>query len=355
MGTCRITKKHRYNGTSPLVNLYLRIMHFRDIRSHFISGLIMLSFTLPGWSQTGQYSNQKILDMLSYSPQKAKVVIDTDAYNEVDDQFALVYAMLSGQQMEIEAIYAAPFLNKRSISAEDGMKKSYDEILNILDRMNAAGRYPVFKGSGSFLKDKSQPVISDAAKDLVNRALNSKEPLYVLTLGAPTNIASALTMEPKIRDKIIVVWLGGKGLNWNTASEFNLMQDILSSQILFDSGVPLIQIPTEPVTSHLSVTVPELKFYIGGLNKISDYLVSIVDNYYSDQLGVAKILWDISVIAYVIDPTWFNIDTRTVPILTNNLTYSFTGNRHLYKVATYINRNKVFKDLYTKFRSFREN
>ena len=44
-------------------------------------------------------------------PKKGKVraVLDTDTYNEIDDQFALVQMMLSADRIKVEAIYPSPF------------------------------------------------------------------------------------------------------------------------------------------------------------------------------------------------------------------------------------------------------
>ncbi len=315
---------------------------------------ISIFFTFLGFSMLPflGYSQANILDKLNYKPEKAKVIIDTDAYNEIDDQFALVYALLARDKMDIEAIYAAPFINKRAKSVEEGMEKSYDEILNVLQKMKT--KAPVYKGSPVFLKDKKTPVTSDAARDLVERARKATEPVFVLALGAPTNVASALIMAPEIKEKIIVVWLGGKGINWNTANEFNLKQDMHASQILFDCGVPLVQIPTEPVSSHLSTTVPELKEHLGGANKISDYLISIVADFNPDLFGWSKVIWDVAVIAYITDPSSMQYEIRPAPILTDQMTYSFDGTRHLYKVATHINRNKVFKDMFRRFKDFKD-
>lgn len=58
-------------------------------------------------------------------------MLDTDAYNEIDDQFAILYAMLSPEKIDLQAIYAALFYNGRSSSPADGMEKSYQEILKI--------------------------------------------------------------------------------------------------------------------------------------------------------------------------------------------------------------------------------
>ncbi|MEX0883490.1 MAG: nucleoside hydrolase, partial [Cyclobacteriaceae bacterium] len=156
-------------------------------------------------------------------------------------------------------------------------------------------------------------------------------------------------MEPEIIHKIVVVWLGGKGLNWKTATEFNLMQDPKASQVLFDSGVPLVQIPTQPVTSHLLTTVAEIETYLQGKGEIGNYLVEIFKDYNKgDQFGWSKVIWDISAIAYVINPGWFSTEIQSSPLLNDELTYSFDHTRHLYRVATHLNRDRIFGDMFRK-------
>ena len=63
------------------------------------------------------------------------VVLDTDTFNEIDDQFALAYLIKKSKRLNLKAVYAAPFLNEKSSSPGDGMEKSYDEILKILSLM----------------------------------------------------------------------------------------------------------------------------------------------------------------------------------------------------------------------------
>jgi len=288
------------------------------------------------------------LERLQPPQGKVNVVLDTDTYNEIDDQFAVVYALLSPEQMNVQAIYAAPFLNKRSTSAGEGMEKSYEEILRLLDKMDRSPDNFVFRGSDAFLQSLDQPIESDAAKDLIKKANASEGPLYVLTVGAPTNVASAILMEPEIINKIVVVWLGGKDLHWRTAREFNLQQDVLSSQVLFDSGVPLIQLPTNPVTSHLLTTVPEVEHYLQGQGAIGDYLLEIFKDYHHDHYAWSKVIWDISAVAYVINPAWFSTEIRHAPILTDQITYSFDNTRHFYRAATALNRDRIFGDMFRK-------
>ena len=80
-------------------------------------------------------------------------VLDTDAYNEIDDQFAIAYMLKSADKINTKAIYAAPFFNSKSTGPADGMERSYDEIMKLLDfgGMDA----DVYKGSTSYLPDEN--------------------------------------------------------------------------------------------------------------------------------------------------------------------------------------------------------
>lgn len=318
-------------------------------KSCFVLTLFLLIFGIEAFSQDfPEIAEETRLQRLHPPNGKIRMVLDTDTYNEIDDQFAVVYALLSPEQLEVEAIYAAPFLNSRSNNPADGMEKSHEEILRLLDKLGRTTEDFVYRGSEGFLQSYDQPFESDAAKDLVARAMASEEPLYVLAVGAPTNVASAILMEPKIINKIVVVWLGGKGLNWHEASEFNLQQDLLSSKVLFNSGVPLVQLPTEPVTSHLLTTVPEIETYLQGQGAIGDYLVDIFKEYHHDHFAWSKVIWDISAVAYVINPDWFSTEIRHSPILTDQLTYSIDHSRHFYRVATALKRDNIFGDMFKK-------
>ena len=88
---------------------------------------------------------------------------------------------------------------------------------------------------------------------------SGEDPLYVVAIGAITNVASALLLEPRLAERIVVVWLGGQPLQAPSNREFNLRQDPVAARTVFDSGVPLVHIPCQGVTSHLHTTVAELE------------------------------------------------------------------------------------------------
>lgn len=281
---------------------------------------------------------------------KINLVMDTDAFNEIDDQFAIAYALLSKDKICLQALYAAPFFNELSEGPGDGMEKSYHEIRRILELMgeNAEGR--VFRGSERYLSALDAPVESDAARDLIARAMAAPddEPLYVAAIGAITNIASAILLEPEIIRKIVVVWLGGHSLHWNDTNEFNLAQDVLAAQVLFGCGVPLMLIPVMGVSSHLITTLSEIEAHVRGRGRIGDFLADRYRSCSSDHFGYSRVIWDISTIAYLLNPASVEAEWVHSPIVTGERTWSRDTSRHLIRCAKFIHRDLVLKDLFRK-------
>jgi inosine-uridine nucleoside N-ribohydrolase len=283
-----------------------------------------------------------------------RVVMDTDTYNEVDDQFAIVYALLSPERIALEAVYAAPFDNDRSTGAADGMERSYQEILRLFDKMGRSPNGKVFRGSPGFLGADKQPYQSDAVADLIARAMSTPKdaPLYVLAIAAITNVASAILIQPEIIEHIVVVWIGGHALHWHDTQEFNLRQDVAAARVLFDSGVPLIHIPALNVTSHLQTTIAELEQYVRGRGAIGDYLIDIVRDYAKEKYAWSKIIWDIAAVAYVLNDQWMSTELVHSPIVTDQVTWSVDHRRHFVRYVSHIQRDPIFRDLFQKLESF---
>jgi len=279
------------------------------------------------------------------------MVLDTDTYNEVDDQFAVVYAMLSPERITMDALYAAPFHNDRSSGPADGMERSYQEILRLLERIEISPEGLVFRGSPTYLPDWDHPVESEAARDLIAKAMArdpEEEPLYVAAIGAITNVASAILMEPEIIRRIVVVWLGGHALHWHDTREFNLWQDPQAARVIFDSGVPVMQIPVMGVCSHLHTTIPELEACVQGRGAIGDYLAETVKGYHADHFAWSKVIWDISAIAWLLNEAWVPSQLVHSPIVTDQGTWSFDERRHLIRSAWHVQRDPIFRDVFTK-------
>lgn len=293
---------------------------------------------------------EKLIPRLRLPGGKLNMVLDTDTYNEVDDQFALCYSLLSRERLNVQAVYAAPFFNDRSSGPEDGMEKSYDEIVRLLGTMNLQSQGFVFKGSRSYLPGEDTPVISPAAEDLVKKGMGMPEGelLYVTAIGAITNVASALLMEPRLVEKICVIWLGGHPLTWPTAREFNLMQDVKAARVILNSGVPFILVPCMGVASHLTASIPELEAFLGGKNEMCDALVKLFSEYTDDPFGWAKEIWDVSTIGLLVNPDWAPMAVEPSPLLSEDCRWSRDASRHPIGVVQWLNRNAIFRDMYKK-------
>ena len=280
------------------------------------------------------------------------VVLDTDTFNEIDDQFALAYLIKKEKELKLRAIYAAPFYNTKATSPGDGMEKSYDEILRVLSLMKRDDlKSIVYRGSTEYLPSETEPVASEAAEHLVNLAsdYSTEKPLYVIAIGAITNVASALLMKPELKDKIVIVWLGGHAHDWHTNVEFNLYQDVAGARIIFDCGVPLIQLPCMGVVSAFTTCGPELEYWLRGKNELCDYLVDATTAYALEVGGLStwtRAIWDVTAVAWLLDETFMYDCLVPSPMPDYNHYYSFDKTRHPIRYVYHIERDALFKDLF---------
>lgn len=288
----------------------------------------------------------------------ADVILDTDAYNEVDDQFALSYLLGSEMCINIKAVYAAPFFNEKVISPQEGMEKSGEEVkklLRLLGRKDMEDR--VFAGSDRYLPKEDQPVISPAALDLSVRAMcySRDRPLYVIAIAAITNIASALLINPEIRDRIVVVWLAGNSLEWTDNYEFNMRQDIAAGRVVLGSKIPLVMIPCKGVASEFSISGPEVEHWLRGKNELCDYLADAVAEYaHRKQLlpTWSKPLWDVAAAGWIIDAKFVEDRLEYSPIPEYDHQWAINRSRHLIRYVYHINRDALLMDLIQKLTSF---
>lgn len=292
--------------------------------------------------------------MLAPPAGKVRMVLDTDTFNEIDDQFAVVYSLLASEKLEVQAFYAAPFFNDLSSGPADGMEKSYQELLRILSRMKVAPEGKVFRGSDRYLPAAQEAVDSPAARDLIERArkASAENPLYVVAIGAITNVASALLLAPEIIDRIVVVWLGGHALYWPHTKEFNLAQDLHASRVVLDSGVPLVLLPCAGVVDHLITTLPEINTYVRGKGEIGEFLAMRYEGCAKDHFAYSRVIWDISTVAWLCCPGGVSTELRHSPILTDQITWSEDASRHLIRVASSINRDRIFGDLFRRLEQY---
>ncbi len=276
------------------------------------------------------------------------VILDTDAYNEVDDQFCIAYCMRAPEKLRLLSINAAPFLNPRSTSPADGMEKSYQEIFRIMKLTDPNADFPVFRGSAAFLPDRNTPVPSEAAENIIQTVKNSSEPVIVIAIGAITNVASALLLAPELAEQMGVIWLGGHGLHYPHSKEFNMRQDVPAAQVVFDSGVPLLQIPCGGVCSEFITSMPELEFCLRDQNALCNYLIDNVAHEANGRKVYSRIIWDVTAAAMLICPGAGEIVEIPRPVITPDSYYATDLARPHYLYVRRLRRDRIYEDLFDR-------
>ena len=190
------------------------------------------------------------------------------------------------------------------------------------------------------------------------RAHIDANPLYVVALGCVTNIASALLIAPDIKEKIVVVWTSGFPSHAPHINDsFNLEQDLFASQVLMDSGVPVVYLPGYHVGAQLRLSLPEMERYVKGQGKIGDYLHHLythnplwpmlgIDSFYAHSW----VVWDIINIAWLLNPAWVPSGLIRTPKLTDDRRWQAANGQPLMREAFAVQRDAIFGDLFRKLK-----
>ncbi|WP_346861677.1 nucleoside hydrolase [uncultured Draconibacterium sp.] len=210
------------------------------------------------------------------SVKKLKILIDTDANNELDDQHALAYAFLNPDVFDVLGVTVNNTANGFGIQGQ------YDEAERIITLFDLGEKVPLFMGADKSYEEIA-PSISQPGFDgqpavdfIISEAMKMKdEKLVLVPIGKLTNIALAILKEPKIIDKVRVVWLGG---NYPDPGEYNLENDISSVNPVIESGVEFEMVTVrygEPSgTASVTVTPAEMDAHMKGAGPISSQTIT---------------------------------------------------------------------------------
>jgi len=204
---------------------------------------------------------------------KKRLIINSDAKNEADDQYAIVHALLS-PSVDIVGIVAAHFGERRS---QTSMLDSRVEVDLLLELLGMVGAVTVANGAPKAMPDPQTPVDSEGAQ-LIIRGCREPGPISIIFLGPLTDMASALLLEPTIahNNDVTVVWVGGDPYDEVNAAglgyEYNLSNDVHAANVVFQSGIRVQQIPWT-VYSMVGVGYAELDERVAPYGAIGNYLV----------------------------------------------------------------------------------
>ena len=299
-------------------------------------------------------SREKILKKLGFPVpgKQLRVIIDTDAKNEADDQYAIIHHLLS-PMLDIRGITASHFESKAKIPGET-MERSYQEILKVL-KLAQMEEIPVYRGCIFPLKNEADTPSSDAVEFIISEARREETPLYIAVLGTMTNVAAALNRDPDIASRLIVLWNGG-GPYPVGRREFNLMQDIYACRVLLKSQAEVWQIP-QNVYGSLEVTLAELAQKVRPCGELGTYLFSqLVEQNMRDynphfllRTGENWTLGDNTTVAVLLMNRFRgNWHMRKAPLIQPDMTYQGDPEGKLIRVYDSIDVRMTLEDLFAK-------
>ncbi|MCE0535220.1 nucleoside hydrolase [Kineosporia rhizophila] len=284
---------------------------------------------------------------------RRRVILDTDAKNEADDQFAIVHALLS-PSLDVRGLIPAHFGEHRSTRSMEESREEIDRLLHLVDLDT-----PVANGAAHALTDEHTPQDSPGARLIIEESLlaSEEDPLYVGFLGPLTDMASAILLDPAITQRpVVVLWIGGPGYDGVDACpgrEFNLGNDIAAANVVFDSGITVWQIPRN-VFAQVSVGYAELEEKIRGTSPLADYLIDQLVEWNTAHHPApieSRTLGDSPVVALMLFPGGGSFRERPAPRFDPSGSY-VAGAGHPVRVAESIDVRFLLEDMFAKIRRF---
>jgi inosine-uridine nucleoside N-ribohydrolase len=296
--------------------------------------------------------------------EKVRVLLDTDANNEIDDQHAIAYLLLSGDAFIVEG------LTVNRTNNGGGIEEQAREAERVVRLCTMHPQLPVTRGaSGSFKEIASHLAErdfdgADAVNLIIARAhAAAEQKLVLLPIGKLTNIALALKKDPGIIDKVKVVWLGS---NYPDPGEYNLENDeasvnfVLDTDVEFEiavvrygveSGTSAVRVTVQDVVQNLAGKGPRAAAPVTGRNGgkflyFGDYSINLLQHIdlYGDP--PSRALYDMAAVAIVKNPGWSEARHIAAPILSNGVWQDRPGNSRKILIREYFDKRAIVDDFY---------
>ncbi len=326
--------------------LTLTLPEFYENLAIAIAGKQKTEYTKKREAISRRDSKSRKVPKIPPKDERIRVIFDTDAKNEIDDVWAIALAVLCPERFKIEGFVAANFDNSRPETGPDSVEASFKEIHTILEKAGLAGKFPVLKGSHP-MRYKYEPSESEGVDFIIKKAMEStpEDPLWIVGLGAATDIASAYLKEPRIKDRVVVFWhfrTRWPDKCWN----FNVIGDVRAARTVFHSDLSFVLFDTG---THLYCPMEESEKYLsyGDLGKYMHEYRYETSNYQRPNKG----FFDLGDIAVLVDPSLGSWEVVDCPEVEWDLAYKFKKTKGKILRCYDVDRDRTYALLDEKLRT----
>lgn len=318
---------------------------------------ICLAFLIFACNKTEPPQKEQIADS-----NRIRIIIDSDANNELDDQHAIAYMLFNGQVFAPEGITVNRTHNGGNID------KQYEEADRIVRLCGLHQKINIYKGaSGTYDEIKNHVQESkfdgsDAVNFIIEKAkYKDKRKLVLLAIGKLTNIALALKKDHSIASNIRIVWLG---TNYPDPGEYNFMNDtsavnpILESNVKFEMVMVRYGKPsgTDAVKAYLKdfqkrmpgkgpkIANPVIGRHGGSFTCFGDYSVNLFENFPGKP--ESRPLFDMAAVAIVKNPEWADRVEISAPIFEDSKWIDQPNNPRKIIIWENFNKEAIMNDFY---------
>jgi len=295
---------------------------------------------------------------------KIKILIDTDANNELDDQHALAYAFLNDDVFEVVGVTVNNTKNGYGIQGQ------YDEAQRIIKLFDLEEKVPLFMGADESYEEIA-PTINQSDFDgqpavdfIIEQAMKvADDKLVLVPVGKLTNIALAFLKEPKIIDKVRVVWLGS---NYPHPGEYNLVNDITSVNPIIESGADFeivtvrygmpsgtdaVRVTPAEVEANLKGKGPVSKHIITGrhggeFNSFGNYSANLFDHAHMHGEPPSRALFDMVALAILKNESWGEKKVIPAPKLVGQAWEEKPNNKNKIIIWENFDRDAIVNDFF---------
>lgn len=311
--------------------------------------------------------------VVAASPSRPRIIIDNDFSGDPDDLYQLVHHLLS-PNVEIRGVIAS-HLRPGDI-LDDGPDTAANATLvaqGIFRRMGLSSEEMIFTGSPFAIPDIETPYPSPATKFIIEEALRDDPTELIFAAGGGlTDLASAILLEPRIVDRMKLIWIGGEehpGLAYPPANampiEYNLLIDVNAARVVFDSGIQIWQVPRN-IYRQCLVSETELRRRVASVGPLGQYLydeTKFVIDMHSLEAPTANTyaLGDSPLVLLTALLSTFEPDSSSsdyvlcpTPQITESGTYRQVADRRSMRVYTRVDNRLMFEDFFATLAEFSE-